>query len=67
MGILSAPNSGQGSAGNTAGPAGNETRSDTSPCEATTTAYPPAANSTGALTTTGVSSSQPDNSNCEGN
>jgi hypothetical protein len=56
---LDAPNSGNGSAGNTAEPSGTETVTD-SQCDKTTAVYVPASAGSGALTGAGVSSTQPD-------
>jgi hypothetical protein len=68
---LNAPNSGNGSAGNTAGYCGNETQSTKEPtdryAEATTQNYIPASVGSGSLTQAGVSSTQTDSSNDEGN
>lgn len=67
---LPAPNSGNGSAGNTAGFAGLETATTKDNpdhhAESTTQSYVPAAPGSGALTTLGVSSTQTDGKN-EGN
>lgn len=61
---LTAPNSGNGSAGNTAGFTGNETQTTKTGldhfAEATTQNYVPASPGSGALTTAGVSSTQTD-------
>ena len=65
---LNPPNSGNGSAGNTAGVTGNETETTgVTHTDEHTNTYIPAAPGSGALTQAGVSSAQVDSSQDEGN